>query len=244
MDEISFFDRNISNDEMYNECIDLFHKDTTLINFRQFIHETKGGFGDDAHCIMWDKIVDLLPDNFRFIEIGVYKGQVLALVAIAAKKYNKKYNITGISPLTNIGDKYTQYDNVNYLDYIHKIHNTFNLEFSDDQIIKGISTDSHIKDQVKLLNKFDIIYIDGGHDYDTVVSDIQLAKQICNNDGYIVMDDASTFLNFKINIFQGHHEVSLAVNDHLQNDNNFIEKKCVGHNRIFKKVSNKLQFQD
>ena len=52
------------------------------------------------------------------------------------------------------------------------------------------------------------------------------------------MDDASTFLDFKINIFKGHHEVSLAVNDHLQNDNNFIEKKCVGHNRIFKKVSN------
>jgi hypothetical protein len=237
MSEISFFDRNISNDAMYQDCIYLFHRDETLKCFRQFIHKTHGGFGEDVHCIMWDKIVHLLPDNFRFIEIGVYKGQVLALVAIAAKKYNKKCNITGISPLTDIGDKYSIYENVNYLECIHTLHNTFNLDFSEDQIIKGKSTDSHIKDQVKLLDKFDVIYIDGGHDYDTVVSDIQLAKQICNNDGYIVMDDASVFLEFKFNIFKGHEEVSLAVNEHLQNDRNFIEKKCVGHNRIFKKTN-------
>lgn len=236
INEIGFFDRKISNKQMYNDCNELFHADVEIKEFRNYINETAGGFGDDAHCIMWDRLVNLLPDNFKFIEIGVYKGQVMALVAKSAIKYNKKCSIYGVTPLSGLGDKYTQYDDLNYLECIINLHKRFNLPFNNEQIIKGNSTDLNIKETVKSLGMFDVIYIDGGHDYDTVVSDIDLAKQICKPNGYIVADDSSVFLDLGLNVFKGHKEVSLAVDTHLKTDNNFTEKNCVGHNRIFKKT--------
>lgn len=231
-----FFDKHISNKEMYELCTNLYNNDNELILFRNFVTKNKLGFLDNEHMVMWDKLVHNLPNNFKFIEIGVYKGQILTLVGILAERYKKQCTIYGITPLANVDDKYTTYEDTNYLDCIKLLHKTFDINFNENQIIKGISTDNNVKEQITALGLFDVVYVDGGHDYETVKSDIQLAKQICNKNGYIVMDDSANFIDFKdLNIFKGHYEVALATNDHLANDNDFIEKSCVGHNRIFQK---------
>ena len=232
-----FFENNLSNRDMYIHCTNLYNNDQQLIEFRKFIVENKFGYLDNEHSVMWDKLVHNLSNNFKFIEIGVYKGQVMTLIAMFCKKYNLTGQIYGVSPLNGAGDKYTVYDDSNYLECIKTLHSKFNVPFNEDQIIRGLSTDDDIKNKVKSLGKFNIVYVDGGHDYETVVSDINLAKEICDKNGYIVMDDSSNFLTFDgLDIFKGHPEVSSATTDHLMTDVNFIEKSCVGHNRIFQKI--------
>ena len=109
------------------------------------------------------------------------------------------------------------------------------------QIIKGLSTDPLIKKQIRKIAPFDIVYIDGGHDYASVVSDIKLAKEICKNNGFIVTDDASYWKDFGSLdfLFCGHKSVSKAVKNFLEQDQQYTEEYCVGHLRAFRKNENK-----
>jgi hypothetical protein len=232
--------KNKTGKEIYIHCVNEYNNDVNLKELREFVKSKSYGFGDDAHYIMWREIVNVLPKNFSFLEIGVYKGQVLALITLLTKIFNKKSLIYGVTPLSNLGDKYSVYDDSNYSEDIINLFKTFSLDFNiEKQIFNGLSTDTSIKNKLKSLPLFDLIYIDGGHDYDVVVSDINFAKTIIKIDGYIVTDDSSCYKeDIKgFGIFLGHEEVSNAVRDFLENDNNFIEVGFVGHNRIFKKIN-------
>lgn len=227
---------NKSDIEIYNWCTLEYKNDPTLHELRNFVKNNNYGFCDDEHHVMWREIVKLLPNNFNFLEIGVYKGQILCLLPKLAKYFNKSCNFLGVTPLNTTGDKYSTYNNDNYAESILNIFKTFNIPFDITQnILCGLSTDDTIK--TKLKNKlFDVIYIDGGHDYDVVVSDIKLAKEILNKNGFIVTDDSSCYKNlYGLPIFTGHKDVCDAIKDVLEPDNEFVEVLCVGHNRVFKK---------
>lgn len=225
--------------EIYNICVSEYNNDFELKPFREFIKTNAYGFCDDAHHVMWRELVKLLPDNFSFLEIGVFKGQIIALIAQLSKRYGKTSNIYGVTPLSNLGDKYSVYDNLDYSTEIQNLFKTFSLDFNlEKQILNGLSTDENIKNKLRELKPFDLVYIDGGHDYDTVVSDIALVKEITNIDSYIVTDDSSCYKNLHgLPIFTGHKEVCDAIKDVLEPDKDFIEVVCVGHNRVFKKIS-------
>lgn len=225
--------------EIYLKCSEEYSKDSELHNLREYIKTNNYGFCDDAHHVMWREIVKQLPNKFRFLEIGVFKGQILCLVPKLAKRFNKDCEFIGVTPLTNIGDKYSSYGDDNYGELISRLFTEFNIEFDiNSNIIKGLSTDNIIKEELKSCDLFDVIYIDGGHDYDTVVSDILLSKEILNSNGYIVTDDSSCYKNLSgLPIFTGHIDVCNAIKDQLENDANYIEIVCVGHNRVFKKVA-------
>jgi hypothetical protein len=138
-----------------------------------------------------------------------------------------------------VGDKYSKnYDTVDYVLIIESLFKKFNLEFNlNTNIINGSSVEEGIKNKVKQLGIFDVVYIDGCHDYDCVVSDILLMKEITKNGSYIIMDDASCYKPInRIGAHLGHHDVCNAVRDHIENDNCFEEVICVGHNRVFKKI--------
>ncbi len=229
---------NKSEVEIYNICVSEYNNDSTLKPLREYIKANSYGFCDDAHYVMWRELVKLLPDNFSFLEIGVFKGQIITLITQLSLNYNKKSSIYGVTPLSNIGDKYSVYDNIDYSKDIQNLFKTFSLEFDiDKQIINGLSTDEKIKNEIKKLQPFDLVYIDGGHDYNTVISDIELVKEIVKIGSYIVTDDSSCYKNLNgLNIFTGHKDVCDAIRDILEPDNNFIEVACVGHNRVFKKI--------
>jgi hypothetical protein len=224
---------NLPNKDIYLKCDYCFAQDNQLVKFREYITQNNLGYGDNAHIFMWKELINHLPKMFNFLEIGVYKGLILCLIKLLANNAN----VYGISPLSAVGDKYTQYAEENYSFLIQQLHEKFNVSFSLDNIFKGISTDEKIKQQVKEAGLFDVIYIDGGHDFDTVVSDINFSKQICRLNGFIVMDDASSYKDFEtLNVFQGFYDVSDAVQQVLETDSNYVERLCVGHNRIFQKV--------
>jgi hypothetical protein len=228
------FFKNKNEVDLYNLCDSEYNNDWQLKTIREYVKQNSYGFVDDAHYTMWREIVKELPTNFTFLEIGVFKGQILNLITFLSKKYKKNAKIYGVSPLSDAGDKYSTYDKVDYSTLIENLFAKFDLPFDlDKQIIRGLSTDDFIKNKIKEIGPIDLLYVDGGHDYDTVVSDILLAKEIISNNGIIVFDDASCYKNLGNLPFKGHIEVCNAIRDFMENDKNYTEIACVGHNRFF-----------
>jgi len=231
--------KNLSLDDTYNEFLNEFNNYPLLISHRTYIEQNNLGFGERPFHVMWRELIKLLPNNFNFLEIGVYKGQILSLIKLLSDNQNKSIDYIGVTPLNNSGDKFSKYEVTDYNKTIIDLFNHFNLEFDiNKNIVNGLSTDELIKNKVREFGQFDLIYIDGGHDYDCVVSDINLMYEVSKVGSYIVFDDSSCFKNLSDDKFKGHIDVCNAIKDNLENNDQFIELICVGHNRIFKKIKN------
>jgi Methyltransferase domain len=192
------------------------------------------GFGEVAFCWQWQLLVQEMGDSFKFLEVGVYKGRILALIQLYAGKMNKSVEIYGVTPLTTLGDKYSHYDSVDYVKAIEANFATMNVKLDNTTIIKGLSTDSKVKTCASNFGPFDIIYIDGGHDYKTVCSDIDNYIPMLKKGGYLVLDDASLLLEKPYGQFIGHMDVCNAIKDKLDSRADFTHLFAVGHNRVWK----------
>lgn len=223
--------------EVYGHYLERFWKDETLVEHRTFVEKNGLGFGEKPFHVLWKDIVELLPDNFRFLEIGVYKGQILSLVKMLSKMTGKKASVlVGVTPLDTSKDKFSSYEPSDFGSDIRKIFERFGLEFnSDENLLIGSSTDQSIKNKVKEMAPFNAVYIDGCHDYECVVSDINLMKEITTAGSFVVLDDASCYKGLDSKFFSGHPDVCNAIKDHLENDNRFEEVITIGHNRLFKR---------
>lgn len=228
----------------HKRIVDTFTKlvnETDYLNaHRTLVEQEVYGFGDRSFHWMWKLITDTLPDNFKFLEIGVYKGQVLSLMALFAQKRNIAARIYGVTPLSTFaGEKgiFSPFPDTNYRQHIINLHNLFDLPFNfDDQIIVGDSTARATVDRVRQLAPFDVVYIDGCHEYDYVARDILNYAPMVKPGGYLVIDDASNFLNMPSGYFNGIIEVSRAVRDILERDVSFKPLLAVMHNRLFQKA--------
>lgn len=231
----------LSNEEILVKFKDEFECDGLFKYYRNLIQVNKFGYGEDEFCVLWEKIVSSIGREFSFLEIGVFKAQILCLISLIAKRKCLKHSIYGVSSLQSTSDSTTVYESCNYAACIKTLHQHFDIDFDiENQIIKGLSTDEVVKEKLRSMPKFDIVYIDGGHDFETVVSDIKLADEICKKGGYVVTDDSSCskdFGKFKY-IFHGHKEVSIAVDNFLEKNPRYTEKYCVGHLRAFQKNEN------
>lgn len=225
------------NNEIFEFYLKEYYNDNLLINHRTYIERNSLGFGEKCFHPMWRELIKLQPDNFKFLEIGVYKGQILSLVKLLSDTYVKNVEYYGVTPLDNTGDKFSKYHSEDYKQIIISLFKYFNLDFDPNiNLIIGESTIDSIKTKIKNLGSFDLIYIDGCHDYDCVVSDIMLMKEISKIGTYVVLDDASCFMGLSNEKFKGHIDVCEAVKDTLESDSSFLEIVCVGHNRVFKKI--------
>lgn len=229
---------DVNLDNVYSNLLIEYNNDLNLVKHRSYIEDNNLGFGEKPFHVMWRELVKKQPINFKFLEIGVYKGQVLSLIKLLSKIYKKNVEFYGVTPLTNVGDKFSNYENVNYERIIKNLFSKFELEIDiENNIIKGLSTDDTIKSKIKNLGFFDLLYIDGGHDYDCVVSDILLMKEISKKNTYVVFDDSSCYKHLSLDKFKGHIDVCNAIRDFLENDENFVEVQTVGHNRVFKRIN-------
>ena len=60
------------------------------------------------------------------------------------------------------------------------------------ETIQGDSTSDIIKSKLKKLAPFDFVFIDGNHQYNHVLSDLNLALDVTKENGYILMHDIKT----------------------------------------------------
>tara|TARA_Y100000589_G_C27088009_1_gene602617 strand:- start:114 stop:950 length:837 start_codon:yes stop_codon:yes gene_type:complete len=204
----------------------------SIKHHRFYFSKEKRGFGEDSFHVLWY----LLLDEFKpkeILEIGVYRGQVLTLWSLISKELEIKTNIFGLSPLKNIEDSVSSYIDIDYEKDI-KLHcKEFNIGLPT--IVKEYSNSKNGMDFIKS-KKWDLIYIDGNHDYEVVKEDFFNSYYSLAQNGIIVMDDSSLYLNFKNRkgSFKGHPGPSRVCSEFARRK--MLHIGTVGHNNIFQKL--------
>jgi len=227
-----FFNRNISYLYFHNY---FWHKCPEDIRcHKEYFRIENRGFGEDAFHAMWYLIFrEFRPQNI--LEIGIYRGQTLSLFSLLSHKFEIKSEIHGISPFTSVGDTVSTYlKELNYYEDVLKNFKHFGLELP--ALHKGLSTD---KSMIKIIDSktWDLIYIDGNHDYEVVKQDFINCSNSLSKNGLIVLDDAALYSDYKPCSFSssGHPGPSKVAEE--IDSNLFKEVIAVGHNRVFQKES-------
>lgn len=218
--------------ERYYYFHHLFHHGvpTSLRDHRRYFKQNQRGFGEDAfHAMWWQLLRQFRPR--QCLEIGVYRGQTLSLWSLIARESEMKISVTGISPFTHAGDAVSTYlDNLDYRADVLASFAHFGLP--KPRLLKALSTDP--KAQALIESKYwDLIYIDGSHDYEVVLADYRLCRKQLAPGGIIVFDDAGLdtgYLPLPFS-FSGHPDPSRVVKKYVSRE--MTEIAQVGHNRVF-----------
>jgi hypothetical protein len=178
------------------------------------------GPGELAFSWNWKVLVQEMPKEFTFLEVGVYQGRVLSLVQFLSDAFHKKAHIYGITSGT-----------------ISDIKNSFDLSevsLEHTHILEGRSQD---EETILFANErsYHLIFINGDHDYETVLSDILLYSKMLKPGGYLVIGNASVNVPYAYGLFLGYEEVVQAVSDILDTHTNFCPLYTIGNQRVWRK---------
>lgn len=223
--------------DFYHSCTAFYDQrlPTHLKEHRHYFSAEQRGFGEDAFHVMWSLLVDRFkPVNF--LEIGVYRGQVLSLIGLLQRDLGIQGSNTGIGPFERIGDaaSVTAYGHCS--DWLEDIKtNIARFNLPQPRLVKALSTDPAALDAMQS-TQWDMIYIDGNHDYDVVVEDWKNSAANIKLGGIIVLDDSGIGSGYRPPLFAsvgfpGPSKIANSVGTGA-----FREILQVGHNRAFQKV--------
>lgn len=201
---------------------------TWLRSHRRYFSKKARGFGEAPFHAAWLHILKTYKPKF-LLEIGVYRGQVISLWQLISDKCGLDVEISGISPLTSEGDEVSKYLDIDYKNDILNNFRKFKLKMPI--LFKGLSTDGHAIDFMSS-KKWDLIYIDGGHNFNVALSDYHNAVSNLNSGGILCIDDSSLYLEIAINgKFKGHPGPSTVVSEYANKELGHL--MTVGHNNFF-----------
>jgi len=205
-----------------------------LREHRQYFSQEGRGFGEDAFHAMWWLLL-LSAQPALMLEIGVYRGQTISLWALISQYLNRPVEVHGISPFEPLGDSVSRY--VKLPDYYGDVLSSFHhWKLPEPRLVRGLSTDEQCLKHLSG-HAWDLIYIDGSHDYDIVRLDYRHCLAGLREGGVLVMDDASLLRpDFQPPsfAFAGHPGPSRVAMEDAQREMKFVG--CVGHNNIFMKT--------
>lgn len=204
----------------------------SLYEHRRWVEQNLFGFGERSFGYMWWLLVKEMPREFTFMEIGVYKGQILSLIELIAVLQHKKVTRYGITPLNNA--RMESQGESDFEKDIEHIHDKFGLT-KDYRLLKGYSTDPAIIAEAQSI-KVDLLYIDGEHTVDGVTSDLENYSPLVSKGGYIINDDACCDMNMPEGMFKGINECTEATLKFFTDNPAFKFVGNVVHNRIYQKV--------
>ena len=231
---------NMNRNEVYEYFLFHFYKYSSkkISRHRYYFSQKKRGYGEDAFHSMWSYLFYKFQP-ISILEIGVYRGQTLSLFEILSEQLGIKSQVYGISPLDSSADEFSSYVNIDYESDISLNFKKFNLQ--KPKIIKSLSASKESREFIKS-KKWDLIYVDGSHDYEDVVRDVEISINNLKSGGFLVLDDSSLFtefdpelnVKFKVKSFKGHEGPSTVFQEMLK------RKDCthflgVGHNNVFVK---------
>ncbi len=202
---------------------------------RQYFSMEKRGFGEDAFHVMWSLLIDRFKP-VKFLEIGVYRGQVLSLISLLQKDLGIEPDNSGIGPFERIGDAASVVDYGSCPDWIEDIRaNVSHFDIPQPRLIKALSTDPIAVETISS-STWDMIYIDGNHDYEVVVEDWKNCAGNVKVGGIIVLDDSGLDSGYRPPMFSsaGFPGPSRVAN--TVGKDSFREILQVGHNRAFQRI--------
>lgn len=201
------------------------------------------GHGDRCVQFVFKLLVDEMPPQFRFLEIGVFKGQICSLIQLLADQSGRPCEILGVTPLydpeLHMGTGFARY---NRLPFIEKMYRDQGVSFAHTKLIDGRSQDEAVLKRVLEEPPFNIVYIDGDHSYEATALDIVNFSEKVAPGGFLVIDDASNFKHFPNvpdpvhqapRLWTGYEEVSRAVRDTVEKDSRFVDILTSMHVRVF-----------
>jgi len=225
---------------------------------RDWVEKHEFGYGQRAFHYLWYLLLAALGARFRpvdMLEIGVYKGQIISLAALAARELGFEVDITALSPFSGnharlpvwrtaaqflvrpafrraylLGNLHPISD---YLADNRRMFDAFGLDFDRVHTVRGLSTSPAIAARLSG-ERFAIVFIDGDHSYEAARFDIENYAPLVRPGGFMIVDDGATFLPGR-GYFKGMKSVSRACHlleqsPHWQNVLN------VGHDRVFRRI--------
>ena len=198
----------------------------TLNTHRTFVEQHAYGFGERAFPWFWDLLITQLVsertfsnENFasplKFLEVGVFRGQITSLVSLICKKMHMDYSVTGVTLCSTEGGKeFPKYAPSEFYNDIMLIHDRFEVARPD--LIIGDSTDPTIIQTAAGRGMYDIAYVDGGHDYLVAKNDLEHYPDMVAPGGYLVVDDCGGDYHMPWGFFQGIPQVTRAVNETIR----------------------------
>jgi predicted O-methyltransferase YrrM len=142
--------------------------------------------------------------------------------------------VTGISPFSAATDSVSRYStDVDYLQ--DTLLNFRKFDLPQPRLLRAFSTDQ-VAVELITSQPWDLIYIDGNHDYEVVQKDWQVCSQSVKPGGVIVLDDAGLTTSYRPPSFatKGHPGPSRVAAE--INRTCFKEILQVGHNRAFQRI--------
>jgi hypothetical protein len=228
--------------EVYRHFDNLFeHLPNNVKEHRIYFEKEGRGFGERAFHSAWYWLISTFfsntNSNLKFLEIGVFRGQTLTLIPLIAKELKVSAQCHGISPLDNSADEVSTYPCIDYQQDI--LHNSRIFEVETNiTLLKEYSNSNKALSLISSL-PWDLIYIDGSHDYVDVKNDAHNCVEALSIGGILVFDDSSLFLNdiyrhVRKPKFLGHKGPSSVIKELIST--NIIHLLTVGHLNFFIKV--------
>lgn len=238
--EAAYLNTKAYNGQLVEDFKALVNGTPWLKEHRDFSERHVYGFGERSFHWLWYLLVrDEMPAHFRFLEVGVYKGQVVSLMRLLAQHTGKTADIYGVTLLSSFGgvtDRFPKFPETDYRGHICDLHEEFDLPFDPDaQLIVGDSISPEIHARVAKMEPFDLVYVDGCHEADYVRNDLEFYGGLVRPGGYLATDDASNNLEMPWGFFGGIQEVSDTVDAVIVPDPRWHHCIAVMHNRIFRR---------
>lgn len=211
------------------------NRDPELKAHRDWVESHIFGFGERSFHWLHKIVVDEMPQSFSFLEIGGFRMQVVSLYELLAKRTNRHVDRYCVSPMDSTNKGFSPHWESDYAKDSVTIHEAFDLKH-DYKLFHGLSTNVSIQVEATLASPYDVVYIDGGHDAETVRSDMKIFARLVKPGGYLICDDCSNGLKLWPGAFPGIISVSIEVDNYM--DANASEWEHIGavmHNRIWRK---------
>ncbi|MEI6609788.1 MAG: class I SAM-dependent methyltransferase, partial [Deltaproteobacteria bacterium] len=140
------------------------------------------------NAIRYHHLLEYLNQNHcnRILEIGVFRGETAKLMLQCSKNRNIEYH--GIDLFEDGNSELAEKEMSLVADPMDVVLKKLKKHSEFVFLYKGYSTDVFLRIRDTDL-RFDFIFIDGGHSYNTIRSDFENYSQLLSPDGIIFIDD-------------------------------------------------------